>query len=157
MLEYANGNTIRVPYVNSTTLTSDDTEFYGSRDFIYVAIGSRTTTIGKSAFEICNISSIDLGSGLTTIETQAFRYCSGLTSVVIPSSVTSIGNYAFNYARNLTSVTVLATTPPTLGSSVFNAYQNDYPIYVPAESVEAYKSASGWSDYASRIQAIPNS
>lgn len=157
VLEYANGNTIRVPYVNSTTLTSDDTKFYGSRDFISVTIGSGTTTIGQSAFEVCNIGSIDLGSGLTTIETQAFRYCSGLTSVVIPSSVTSIGNYAFNYARNLTSVTVLATTPPTLGNSVFNAYQSEYPIYVPAESVEAYKAANNWSSYASRIQAIPNS
>jgi len=29
-------------------------------------------------------------------------------------------------------------------------------IYVPAESVDAYKSASGWSYYANQIQAIPS-
>jgi hypothetical protein len=33
---------------------------------------------------------------------------------------------------------------------------NNCPIYVPAESVEAYKSAEFWSDYSNRIQAIPS-
>jgi len=41
-----------------------------------------------------------------------------------------------------------------LGASAFND-TNNCPIYVPSESVEAYKSASGWSNYASRIQPIP--
>lgn len=31
---------------------------------------------------------------------------------------------------------------------------NDAPIYVPAGSVDAYKTAEYWSDYADRIQAI---
>lgn len=34
---------------------------------------------------------------------------------------------------------------------------NNTPIYVPVGSVEAYKSAQYWSDYADRIQAIPSS
>ena len=54
------------------------------------------------------------------------------------------------------SVTVNATTPPTLGESALD-YTNNCPIYVPAASVDVYKAASGWSTYASRIQAIPNS
>ena len=40
-----------------------------------------------------------------------------------------------------------------MGSYVFND-TNDCPIYVPSESVEAYKAATNWSYYASRIQAI---
>jgi len=43
--------------------------------------------------------------------------------------------------------------PPTLGSSTFDD-TNNCPIYVPSGSVNAYKSASGWSTYADRIQAI---
>jgi hypothetical protein len=50
-------------------------------------------------------------------------------------------------------VTCLPVTPPTIGSNAFNSTSN-YPIYVPADSVSAYQSA--WSDYASRIQAIPS-
>jgi hypothetical protein len=55
----------------------------------------------------------------------------------------------------LTSIIVNATTPPKLSNS--NAFNNtnDCPIYVPSGSVNTYKSASGWSTYASRIQAIP--
>jgi len=29
-------------------------------------------------------------------------------------------------------------------------------IYVPAESVETYKTANGWKGYANKIQAIPS-
>jgi hypothetical protein len=49
---------------------------------------------------------------------------------------------------------ILALVPPTLGNGAF-ATGNASAICVPAESVEAYKAASGWSGYASRIQAIP--
>lgn len=80
--------------------------------------------------------------------------CTNLTSVTIPSSVTSIGHNAFRSCSALTSVTVEATTPPRLGLNVFES-TNNAPIYVPAESVDAYKAATYWSTYADRIQAIP--
>lgn len=84
----------------------------------------------------------------------SFSGCTSLKKVWLSNSVTSIGNNAFYRCTSLTSVTVNATTPPTLlGSRAFYS-TNNCPIYVPSESVEAYKAASGWSDYASRIQAI---
>ena len=49
-------------------------------------------------------------------------------------------------------MTVKATTPPTLGYAVIPDVTT---IYVPSSSVNAYKSAKGWKDYASKIQAIP--
>ena len=94
--------------------------------------------------------------GITTISGLAFYQCANLTSVDIPSSVTSIGAYAFNFCNRLESVTVEATTPPTLGYMAFDFTSANLVIYVPAESVEAYKTASYWSNYASRIQAIPS-
>jgi hypothetical protein len=43
-----------------------------------------------------------------------------------------------------------------LGGDAFQD-TNNCPIYVPAESVDAYKAAARhWNDYADRIQAIPN-
>ena len=78
-----------------------------------------------------------------------------LTSASIKSGVTIISNSAFRYCDRLRSVTVNAVTPPELGSDAF--YGSTCPIYVPAESVETYKAASGWRVYKSRIQPIPNS
>lgn len=122
-----------------------------------INIGSSVTSIGNFAFAGCYVlTSIDIPDSVVTISNNAFAACSGFTSIDIPSGVTTIGKYAFYNCRSLTSVTVNALTPPNIGTSVF-ANTNDCPIYVPASSVDVYKSASGWSDYASRIQAIPNS
>ena len=77
-----------------------------------------------------------------------------ITSLSIPDGTTKIGYGAFYNCSRLTSVTIKATTPPTLTSGAFND-TNNCPIYVPAESVDAYKTATNWSAYADRIQAIP--
>lgn len=119
-------------------------------------IPNTVTTIGDRAFYNCTVlTSITIPSSITRIESYGFYGCSGLTSITIPNSVTYIGNYAFYNCTGLTYITVEATTPPTLQSNAFSN-TNNCPIYVPAESVETYKAASGWSDYASRIQAIPS-
>ena len=92
-------------------------------------------------------------NSVTSIGSSAFSGCVGLTSVTIPSSVTSIGNYAFSRCTGLTSITCEAVNPPTLGSSVFNTVEcSKIPLYVPAESVDAYKAADQWKDF--NIQAI---
>ena len=90
---------------------------------------------------------------MTTIELQSFHSCRGLTQVVIPSSVTFVGYGAFSSCSGLTSIIVNAASPAIIGDGAFN-YTNNCPIYVPAESVSAYKSAEGWSAYADRIYAM---
>ena len=119
-----------------------------------IDIPDGVTSIGDSTFGWCyGLTSIDMPDSVTSIGGYAFCDCVRLTSIDIPSGVTSIGMNAFSNCRNLTSVTVNAVTPPTLGFTAFYD-TNDCPIYVPSASVNTYKSASGLSDYASRIQAI---
>jgi hypothetical protein len=85
-----------------------------------------------------------------------FQYVRTLTSVTIPNSVTSIGCAAFYNCTGLISVTVKVTIPPTLGcDGVFGGGGIERKIYVPSESVNAYKTATYWSAYASNIEAIP--
>ena len=111
-------------------------------------------TLGGNQFKDSSITSLTIGSNPTSIGQSMFRGCTGLTSIVIPSNISSIGGYTFRDCTGLTSITVESTTPPTLGNIVFDN-TNNCPIYVPPESVDAYKAASGWSSYASRIKAIP--
>lgn len=163
--------------LNGVTLIGDFA-FKNTSGFTSITIPSSVTSFGKSAFNKVStlnsvtidyasnatlgdyqfsgssITSLTIGTHPTSIGKGMFRGCTGLTSIVIPSNISSINQYAFKDCSGLTSITVESTTPPTLGSSVFDG-TNNCPIYVPPESVDAYKAASGWSNYASRIQAIP--
>ena len=55
---------------------------------------------------------------------------------------------------SLSSITIEAITPPTLGAEAFLVDIYLSHIYVPAASVDAYKEAAGWSDYADIISQI---
>ena len=114
-------------------------------------------SINNIHLSFTNQSSIPLNintlpSSVTEIQGYAFSYTS-LSSIVIPSSVTSIGNNVFYEDTYLTEVIVNATVPPTLGNNVFDYNASGRLIKVPAGSVEVYKTASGWSVYASSIVA----
>lgn len=83
-----------------------------------VTIGSSVTSIGDGAFYDCRVlTSVTIGSSVTSIGHGAFEYCSGLTSVTIGSSVTSIGNYAFYGCSSLTSVFIPNSVTSIAGSS----------------------------------------
>ena len=117
-----------------------------------VNIGDSVTSIGSSAFEYCrSLTSVTIPDSVTTIGYSAFSGCSSLIIITIPDSVTSIKSYAFSYCSSLASVYCKATTPPTGGDNMFRYDALWRTIYVPTESVDAYKSAEYWSDYASAI------
>ncbi len=120
-----------------------------------IEIPNSVTRIGNGAFNYCTgLTSVTIPNSITNISSYAFRGCSSLTSVTIPNSVANINDYAFSGCSSLTSVTCEVINPPTLwGSHIFED-TNNCPIYVPAQSVDAYKSAQYWSQYADRIQAI---
>lgn len=129
-------------------------------------IPSNIEIIGSFAFDSYDSLKGDLvvPEGVVEIQNSAFVNCSGITNIILPTTLTSI--YAnLNSFRNmypsfygcsaLESITIQANTPPTLnGSSAFSDLDNLSNIYVPAEAVDAYKAASGWSDYADLISAI---
>ena len=131
-------------------------QFNGVTALTEVSVPDIVTTMGNTVFMNCtNLLKAKLSYNNNRIGNNIFNGCVKLPSFIIPKNVTEIGNSVFYSCSNLTSVTCLSTTPPTLGNNVFLFTNANLVIYVPSESVESYKTASVWSSYASRIQAIP--
>ena len=99
--------------------------------------------------------------GIVSVAAYAFcgiasATCSGLTEITIPSSVKRLGVEAFGLLF-LRKITCLAVTPPTCDSTTFEWYLEEtgitvkvdrsIPVYVPAESVDAYKAADVWKEF----------
>lgn len=148
-------NSLTAVTIPNSVTSIGDSAFEECTSLSSVTIPNSVTSIGNLAFNNCtSLTSVTIGSGVTSIGEFAFDFCTSLTSITIPSSVTSMSDGAFSDCDSLTSITCLAETPPTLNGYPFES-TNDCPIYVPAQSVSAYQSANNWSEYASRIQAIP--
>ena len=84
----------------------------------------------------------------------AFADCEALTNIELPASLTAINSVAFSNCRKLIDVYCTALTPPTIktgSSGTFTNISSAARFYVPLESVDAYKAATGWEKYANQI------
>lgn len=149
--------------------TIGDYAFTYCKTLSNINISETLKSIGNFAFYRCEkLGSISLGSALTSVGESAFSNCANLTSITLPATITAIGDEAMFGCDNLKSINCSAVTPPALGNNAFDTYklvkigenQDRYDvtaigasIYVPAEAVDAYKSADNWSNYAAKISA----
>ena len=125
-------------------------------------------TIENSAFgrdgdtvNIVDGAVFNIPDSVTTIGNEFLYHQNetGTTYINIGSGITSIGNNFFQLRGSSWShklyLTIKAVVPPTLGSNPHLNGAAGGAIYVPAESVDAYKAANGWSNYANYIYPIP--
>ena len=94
---------------------------------------------------------------VTMIGYAAFMNCSALTQVIIPDKITRILNDAFFACYNLGKMAVLAKVPPKVddGTRTFYGVEREIPVYVPAESLEAYKVADVWNWFNVMSDELP--
>ena len=92
----------------AVVISKDDGSFYSGSVVIPSSVTYQTTNYNPAK----NYS-------VTSIETNAFAYCSGLISVTIPNSVTSIGNYAFRDCYSLNSITI-PNSVTNIGKNAFS-------------------------------------
>ena len=134
------GDMMGVSYEAAAAVTSIDDEFISCQNII-------------------SFNEFRFFTGVTRIGDEAFYGCSNLESIVIPSSLTKMGWRAFQNCYSLTSITLLSNYPPTIDDGTIGrdiGITESCTIYVPAESVEKYKTHSQWHIYASQIKAINN-
>ncbi len=136
--------------------------FTGCSSLESINIPNSVTSIGKSAFSHCsNLTNIAIPTTITSIQDYTFYSCSSLANIAIPNGVTSIGYYAFSLCENLTSIVIpphvtqidyyafssyylqdiyfTSTTPPSNCGCASNISLYTTRIYVPQDSVDAYK------------------
>ena len=112
-------------------------------DITSIVIGSGVTSIGNYAFQSCknaSLTSITIPAGVTSIGSMAFYNCTGLTSITIPASVTSIGSLAFRNCSGLTSINVDAANAnyASEDGALFNKAKTTIIQYSPGKSGTAY-------------------
>ncbi len=152
--------------------------FYGCTNLKSVVILDGVTVIGGNAFNGCsNLEYIKFPQSLITISSFALGGCSKLQSVDL-QNVTFFADNAFNSAlllktlkvnvkttfggnalRNSKIETLVLTSDNmsvlqgTLGTNTPIVDGTGY-IYVPANLLEDYKSATNWVTYADQFRAI---
>lgn len=151
---------------------------YGCNYLEYIKFGNGLhTVLGVSSCD--NLREIRFSPNNKAISSYAFRYINGLEYLDIPDHIESIGDWAFQECSNLRSVTIgtglrtlehdaffrcanleslyiKAEVPPSITLDPWGGWDTFYEcenltIYVPAASVDAYKSAEGWSNYQHMI------
>ena len=127
--------------------TIGERAFEGSK-LTSIVIPNSVTSIGDAAFYYCHkLKSVTIGNSVTTIGYHAFDGCSDLTSVTIGNSVTSIDIGAFWFCSDLASIICKAMSPPTAFENSFWDTYDKATLFVPAESLDAYRNHEEWGKF----------
>lgn len=160
-------------------ITSIRDYLFQNNSYLETVSLTEITTIGISTFQSCAITDLYMPSlvssgmrafaynsftnvhlpSLQSIGTMMFQGCSSLQRAEFPSA-TEIQRQAFTGCENLD--TLILAYPAVLtwtGTGMFAGTKiesGEGYIYVPADLVEDYQAASGWSDFSSQIRSIDN-
>ena len=114
-------------------------------------IPSTVRTIEEFGLYSCEMYTVTIPEGVTSIGHGAFEFCYNLIRVTIPSTVTEIKSKAFKSCTSLKKITLLSEVPPTLGEKALQFDDSLEKIVVPVGCVETYKTAEMWSTFADLI------
>lgn len=123
----------------------------------YIIIPDGITQLSGALCSTSRLNELVIPNSVTKIGGSIARNCYNLKKIFIGSGMTDMNNgFIFRESIFLEEVHIAAVVPPTLQSTAFPEVADfTGTIYVPAESVEAYKTATNWSAYADKIVAEP--
>lgn len=135
------------------TIDDNPTQYKGNSvydEFTFDTTGNHTVhyhltgdTVGNHFFIYCSsLSSVVIGTGVTSIANNCFGGCTGLTSIEIPDNVTSLGQSCFVNCSSLSSATI-GTGVTSLSDYCFEECTSLSSIEIP-DSV----TSLGWGCFA---------
>ena len=151
-------NLATVNFGNNIT-TINNRAFNGAGITGDVSLPSLTGYLGNTgvrAFYNTSITSVSNLGTITRTKDESFRSCDSLESVVLPSTIEYIMYMTFYQCPLLDWVTILATTPPQLGSSAFSgSYKLRVRVPYSADHsvLSAYKNSEieNWVSFSHRV------
>jgi len=121
-----------------------------------LVIPNSVTSIGSDTFHGCSgLTSVTIHNSVTEIGHGAFNSCSGITSVVIPNSVTWIGIWAFWSCSGLTSVTI-GNSVTSIGEKAFYGCSGLTSVTIPNSVTFIGQQAFAGCTDLGNIYSYPN-
>lgn len=115
----------------STDITFPEKVTYSNKEYTVTCIGTDALKNFKNSNVAINVT---IPGTYTSIDTEAFQYCKGLSSITIPGSITNIGYHAFD-GSGLTSVTFSeGTNPLKFGAKPFMNCTSLTALTIPART-----------------------
>jgi hypothetical protein len=145
-----------LPY--SVTEISDSS--FANTGLQVVVMQNTVASIGDAAFSGCfaMTTPFRISTGCELLSDGSFMDCTALTTITIPGRCTRLETGVFKGCSHLFNIYCNAVVPPVMDLNTttntydqFEGCRQDFIIRVPAGSLQAYQTATGWSDYASRI------
>lgn len=134
-------------YLSSIEVDKDNQYFYSENNCL----------IRKSNKRLIAVPSIDEVFVPDGVEIAGYGSCSSGVrnpkTIHFPSTIKEMQNYAFLSASSVKNIICNSINPPKIVYRTFY-YTNPTAVYVPNESVEAYKTADVWSTFADRIKPL---
>ena len=142
-------------YIHSIVIPSSveriyDSAFENCRMLSEIQFGEDgvLTELGSWAFYNCHeLKELAIPEGVTSIGYATFYGCTYLNELTLPATMEYIADNGFAYCAKLQKMTVNAITPPQVDARTFEDVDRSIPVYVPAESVDAYKAAPVWQEF----------
>ena len=142
--------------VKALCVANWDTNGDGELSYTEAAAVTDLGEVFKNKTTITSFNELRYFTGLTSIGTNAFYYCTGLTSIEIPNSVTSIGAWAFQECTGLTLVEI-PNSVATIGNSAFAYCSGMTSIEIPSSvTYIGFNSFRGCSSLEQIIVASDN-